>query len=65
MGVCFCPLGDGGDVFGGCPGGPTFNRNHTEHGGPDHYEQSGGLLSDEKKSNQLNDQPCSQLINLK
>lgn len=49
MGVCFCPLGDGGDVFGGRPGGPTFNRNHTEHGGPDHYEQSGGLLSDEKK----------------
>lgn len=55
MGVCFCCQGDGRDVFGGCAGGPTFNRNHTEHGGPDRYEQSRGLLLAKK----LNYQPVN------
>lgn len=50
MGVCYCRLGDRGDVFGGRAGGPTFNRNHTEHGGPDRYEQSRGLLLAKKQS---------------
>lgn len=57
-------VGDGGDVFRGSPGGPTFHRNHTEHGGPGHYEQSRGLSSAQNQSiNQLYNQPVNQSIN--